>query len=347
VSEVRKRVWIDVECPPQVQYLIPFKSAFEAAGAEIMVTARDDGMTLDLLSDRGIVPAVVGSVSGGTTLKKAVRVVARAARLRSALRSFGRPDMLIATSRPAAIAARTAGAPNFAIFDYEHAELGSFRRLGTTILHPDVIPSHVFEQRGFAPRRLVPFPGLKEDISLHGIELETIAPHSFEAPPGAVKVLFRPPAETSHYFKEPSRDRSMRLLQSLASTSKFVVVFCPRSPSQIEDLRQLSWRHEPIVLRKPIPFVSLLKGVDVVVSSGGSMLREAACVGVPAFSIFGGEIGSVDRHLIAEGRLTVLDGNGDVDALSRFEAAQRRDPRPRDPNLVPKLTELMLERAAA
>ena len=52
---------------------------------------------------------------------------------------------------------------------------------------------------------------------------------------------------------------------------------------------------------KAVPFVPLLKAVDLVICSGGTMLREAAYLGVPAYSIFKSRIGGVDRYLASIG----------------------------------------------
>ena len=43
------RVWVDVDNAPQVQYLVPLGLAFERAGESVAFTARDNGITLDLM----------------------------------------------------------------------------------------------------------------------------------------------------------------------------------------------------------------------------------------------------------------------------------------------------------
>jgi predicted glycosyltransferase len=43
-------IWIDIEGPPHVQYLVPFKAAFEKLGHEVVVTARPNSITLELLA---------------------------------------------------------------------------------------------------------------------------------------------------------------------------------------------------------------------------------------------------------------------------------------------------------
>jgi predicted glycosyltransferase len=51
---------------------------------------------------------------------------------------------------------------------------------------------------------------------------------------------------------------------------------------------------------------SLIALADLVVSAGGTMNREAAALGVPVYTTFGGRLGGVDEELIREGRLRPL-----------------------------------------
>ena len=55
-----------------------------------------------------------------------------------------------------------------------------------------------------------------------------------------------------------------------------------------------------------MPFVALLKSVDAVVCAGGTMLREAAYLGIPAYSIFQSRMGGVDLRLEQLGRAVLL-----------------------------------------
>jgi predicted glycosyltransferase len=65
--------------------------------------------------------------------------------------------------------------------------------------------------------------------------------------------------------------------------------------------------------------------VDAVVSAGGTMLREAAYLGVPAYSIFRSRVGAVDRQLAAAGRLCMLRSPAD---FPRVELSARGSLRP-------------------
>ena len=50
-----------------------------------------------------------------------------------------------------------------------------------------------------------------------------------------------------------------------------------------------------------------------MISSEGTMNREAATLNVPVYSIFRGTIGAVDRYLAETGRLTLLESVPDVE----------------------------------
>ena len=46
------------------------------------------------------------------------------------------------------------------------------------------------------------------------------------------------------------------------------------------------------------------------------MNREAAVLGTPAYSIYAGKLAAVDRALVAEGRLHLIESPADVDGLT-------------------------------
>jgi uncharacterized protein len=94
-----------------------------------------------------------------------------------------------------------------------------------------------------------------------------------------------------------------------------------------------------------VPFVSLLKAVDAVVCAGGTMLREAAYLGIPAYSIFQSRPAAVDRHLERLGRAVLVRGPQD---LARLQLVRREGPPQRldaNPHLLDQLVELIVTRA--
>jgi predicted glycosyltransferase len=346
VTAQRLKVWIDIDNPPQVQYLLPFVDAFRSRRASVLLTARDYGNTLDLLEQRSATVDQVGKEFGRSKIAKVVGMLRRTRALTSLIDKDAKPDVLLCSSRSAALAARLMGIPSFVIADYEYANSSVFRLTHSTILYPAVVDPTPFLASGMGADRLIPFQGLKEDISLAGLDVAGTPPHHFPQidDDALVRVLFRPPAELSHYFDPRSRDLALHALEYLASREEAVVVFSPRHSWQHLDLERFDWKNKPIVLERAVPFVSLLKAADVLVCSGGTMLREAAYLGLPAYSIFKSPIGGVDRYLASIGRVGLIDS---ADELSNIELRKARpmSPLPGNPRLLDELVEFLLDHA--
>jgi uncharacterized protein len=300
------KIWIDIDNAPQVQYLLPFDRAFRALGASVIITARGQGMTVELMEERGARFLEVGHAFGTSRLSKGLGTLRRAATLVRLIRRHGRPALLVSSSRASALAARILGVRAFILCDYEYVDLSIYRHTRAVMVHPDVIPAAAFERKGFVAKRLLGFPGLKEDLSFAHYDLGAVPAASLSAPPELPRLLFRPPAEESHYHSDTSLQFALGVLRILGQRSDMVVVFSPRYERQLEYVDQVDWIHRPVVLDRPIHFLSLLKSVDAVASAGGTMLREAAYLGVPAFSILRSEIGCVDRHLQSIDRMRVV-----------------------------------------
>jgi predicted glycosyltransferase len=340
------RVWIDIDNPPQVQYLAPFEAVLREAGAEVELTARDYGNTFELLAARGVAFHRIGERFGKRKWQKAVGLGRRSAALTAFFRKREKPDALLCAGRVSALVARRLGIPSFVITDYEYVHVAVYRLTGSYLVHPDVIEPGAFERRGIRRDRLIAFRGLKEDVSFRSLDLATVPAHSFpEIQNGSlVRLLYRPPAEESHYYRPASGDLSLELLGHLAARAEAVVVFSPRYPWQEEYLSRFAWANPPVVLREAVPFASLLRGIDLVVTSGGTMAREAAYMGVPSYSIFRGELGAVDSHLASLGRLRLVTSRADFDAIE----LRRRGPEDvlaANPALAEEIAEVVLARS--
>jgi uncharacterized protein len=308
------RVWIDVDNPPQAQYLTPLEEAFRARGCDVLVTARDTEITRELLDQRGTDYRPVGQGFGRGRPRKLAAGMRRAASLRRVIRLAGGAQLLVSSSRPSALAARSMGIPIFVLCDYEHVELGSYRRVGAHLVFPEVIDRQAFLDKGFRSDRLLPYRGLKEDLEFASRTLNDAPPAAawLAAPPGTTQILIRPPAEDSHYFAESSRTRFGDLLDRLAPNPLVRVILAPRAEYQVDRLDRWRWAQEPVVLREAVPAMTLYAAVDWVVCGGGTMLREAAYLGVPAVSILGSTLGSVDAYLASLGAVRLIQSSDEL-----------------------------------
>jgi len=101
----------------------------------------------------------------------------------------------------------------------------------------------------------------------------------------------------------------------------------PRTDDQREYVRGLALP-SVIVPDGAVDAQSLIALADLVVSAGGTMNREAAALGVPVYTTYGGRLGGVDEELIRDGRLKPLTDPRALDLHKRDTTGEwvRRDP---------------------
>ena len=102
----------------------------------------------------------------------------------------------------------------------------------------------------------------------------------------------------------------------------------PRTEEQREYVRGLALP-SVILPDGAVDAQSLIALADLVVSAGGTMNREAAALGVPVYTTYGGRLGGVDEELIREGRLKPLTDPRALELRKRDESSSarvRRDP---------------------
>jgi len=317
-----KTVWIDLENSPHVPFFVPWIAWLREAGYEVLLTARDLSQTHELLKLHGLDFHPVGGHGGGGFFRKATRTLVRAAELARHVRGRGIVLALGHGARAQVVAARWLRIPSVTFLDYEYVSLKLFALLCDKVFFPDSVPAETLVARGVPAKKLVFYPGFKEQVYLDPA-VDRRAPVS---PP---LILIRPPARHAHYHTVLSGDLYRRLVERLARDAAGAqVMFLPRYADDWDELRVLAGRHPHFRLPDgPQRGRDLLLKASLVISGGGTMVREAAVLDVPAASFFGGPVGGVDRALSEMGRLTLMRAAEDVERLALPGAAPAGSPR--------------------
>jgi len=298
-------------------------------GDEVEITARDYAQTLQLLELHGLEATVIGRHGGRSRLGKARSL---ASRLR-ALRKWARPrefDIALAHgSHELTMTARRLGVPSATTHDYEFAtlqhQLGM--RAATKVVVPESIPADRLEHLGVRPPKLLRYPGLKEEYYLSDFEPDPTVLETLGVDRDRVLVVLRPPPDVSLYHRHsnPLFPQTLDFLGRLEGVQSVVI---PRTEEQREYVRALDLP-AVIVPDRAVDAQSLISLADVVVSAGGTMNREAAALGVPVYTTYGGRLGGVDEELIREGRLKPLTDPRALELHRREDGSGsrvRRDP---------------------
>ncbi|MEZ4389360.1 MAG: DUF354 domain-containing protein [Candidatus Krumholzibacteriia bacterium] len=309
------KIWFDADNGPHVLIMKPLVKELQRRGHEVVFTARDRTRTCELLDLYGLPYRKVGGRYGAGMWNKVRGTLGRAAQLAAAMRGLGCAVSFGHGSRALPLASRLLGVPSVTMYDYEWVDARLFNRFCRSILLPAAIDEARCREAGLEPRRVVRYPGLKEELYLADAPLD---PEPVAADlglrPEAIKVLLRPPATDAHYHNPEAEDILDSLLDRLAGRPDVDLVYLARS----RDQRAFLAGHDlarVIIPTKVYDGPSLIAAMDLVIGGGGTMTREAAVLGVPACSFFKGRLGRVDEQLEREGRLRMLRQPGEAAAL--------------------------------
>ncbi len=317
-----------MSAPAHVLVLRPIIERLQAEGHEVEVTSRDYAQTQALLDLHGMPHTPIGQHGGASRVQKAYRLGARSAGMLRFGRGRGFDLALAHGSNDLAIAARALGIPEANMHDYEYAvtqhRIGC--RLAKRVLFPDSVPAERLRRFGVTPEKLFPYPGLKEEYYLYDFEPDPEALTRLGVETSRVVVIVRPPPDVSLYHRK-SNPLFPKVLDRLGNDAGVHAVVLPRTQAQREFITGLRLP-SLIVPEAAVEAQSLVALADLVVSAGGTMNREAAALGTPVYTTYGGRLGGVDEALIRSGRLRPLTDPRAVvlEKRSGEATATKRDP---------------------
>jgi uncharacterized protein len=336
------RVWVDISNSPQVLLFRPLLALLESRGHEVHVTTRDFAQTVELLRLHGVGHEVVGPPHGGGGAWGKGRAMARRLRaLRRYARGRGFEVALSHASHELPLVARSLGIPSAYAFDYEFARVqhGIGARAAGRVVVPEAIPQDRLDRLGARPRKVRRYAGIKEEYYLGGFEPSASVLTELGVDPARVLVVVRTAPDVALYHRH-GNPLFGDVLRRLGSDPAVHAVVLPRTREQQQAVE--AWALPSLVVpHEAVDALSLVALADLVVSAGGTMNREAAALGVPAYTTFAGRVGAVDEMLVRDGRLQALREASELRVAKRATTAPGVE---RDPALLLDLMLSALER---
>lgn len=323
-DSAKPKVWVDLDNTPHVPFFEPIMREFRARGYDVMCTARDAFQVCELARQRGIEFQQVGKHSGKNRIRKVVGLFCRALQL---LPLAYREKPLLAIShgsRAQIIACKLLNIPTVLIEDYEFADYPPSMKPRWEIV-PETIGD---EGLACAPERGRRYPGLKEHVYVRNFRPDASVLAELGLKEQHLVVTVRPPATEAHYHEERGESLFFELMAFLLNDPRVRVILMPRNAKQAQWIRQNKpgWfsNSRVVIPNRPMDGLNVIFHSDLVVSGGGTMNREAAALGVPAYSILAGKVGAVDRALEKSGLLTMVTSPKDF--MQKIRLVRRSRP---------------------
>lgn len=307
-----RRVWIDMTNSPHVLVLRPIITELENRGWEVVVTAREFAQTLPLLARFDIPHTVIGRHRGKRMTAKAFGMLSRTAAM--VRFGFGKGFSLALShaSNDLPVASKLLGIPHVTMFDYEFAKLSHSInvRFSAKALIPEAISVEALAPYGGTPRKVDRYPGLKEEYYLADFVPDPAVLEQLGLDTSKTIIVLRTPPSMAayHRMENPIFDDVLRRIAARDDTQAVVLLRTPDQRAGVADLNASNI----VIPTDVVDAQSLVYYADLVISGGGTLNREAVALGTPAYTVFQGIMGAVDKDLMAQGRLHCLESAEDL-----------------------------------
>jgi predicted glycosyltransferase len=273
------RLLFDVLHPAHVLFFRPLADHVRAEGGEVLFTAREKDVTLQLLEAYDLPHEVLTQIGGGP-LGLAREMAVRTAKLIQRVRSF-KPDLLLGIMGPViAPVSRLTGVPSWVYYDTETAT--ATNRFVYPLCHRLFVP---VSYSGPLPSKAERYPGYHELSYLHPSRFTSDPTVREEAGLGSDEdfaVVRFVSWEASHDLGDTGFSDHVGFVQRLSAKIRVVITAERGVPPSLTHL---------VTPIRPERIHSLLAEATLYVGEGATMAAEAAVLGTPAIFVHTARLG--------------------------------------------------------
>jgi predicted glycosyltransferase len=302
-------IWFDFENAPHVLFWRPVMEYFQRQSIGFIVSARDFSYTRNLLQNVDYEYYICRE--GGTknsTSSKYLSVIKRGIELYRFIKGKNAGIACSFGSRAQIMACKLRGIPVISTEDYEYANMLHAKFAKYTLI-PKVIPKN---RINIPENRLIQYDGYKEDMYMADYTPKDI---DVQVDESKIVVLFRPGDYYSHYQSHDYQSIEKGLLELFRGyREEIFLLVLPRHEEQRSYLADYFSKHN---IEHEFPRTNyfgpdLIWKADMIIGGGGTMLREACLLSVPAYSFFSGKTGAVDEDYVRQGKMDLIRDENDL-----------------------------------
>jgi uncharacterized protein len=312
-------LWIDLDNSPHVHFFAPIIRNLDREGVKYFITIRSFSQTEELARSYGFDFVTIGTHRARHHVATRVgETTARACKLAPYVWKRKATAAVSHNSRALLLASYFLNIPAMTLYDYEFAFSAFSNRVSQKVVVPSEIPVARLLDQGLRLDKLVRYPGLKEEVYVYDFQPKEDILSELDLDPARQIITLRPPQTWAHYHNTWSEVLLDALIRRLGQEQSAQVMVLCRTAEQADAMSHKYGLDSPPfrVLRKAVDGLSLMWYSDAIFSGGGTMVREAALLGLNAHSIFAGKLGAADAALERQGKLKMIREVSEIDRLS-------------------------------
>ncbi len=307
MSLFNKKIWIDIEQPKTAIMFRSLIEKFQKENSDLLITARDYDSTFQILDDYNVNYIKIGKHGGHKLIGKLETYIDRLKELLPYVKNFS-PEYLITFLSIAGIRiAYGLNIPSLGIND-EPRNIPVCKLIHPFIdnlITPNCIPQEIYIQLHANLEKLIRYNGLDEIAWLSEYTPNPQVLNKLDLEKGKFLLIRSEPAHASYFIDKIKPDETMisefipPIFKKFPNHKYLILV---RSDNQekflIKKLKGLT-KEKNLIIKHYLPnIVDLCFYGSLIISGGGTIVRESSLLNVPSIEFFPGESAPQETFLI-------------------------------------------------
>jgi len=302
-----KKVWIDIEQPKTAIMFNSLYKMFKDEDAELLITARDYDSTYRILDDFDVSYKKIGRHGGEKLEGKLETYIDRLKQLLPIIKKFS-PDYFVTfLSVEGTRIAYGLKIPSIGMNDEPRNEpvCKLIHPFIGNIITPECIPKDLYIKLYADPEKIIRYNGLDEIAWISEYNPNPDIPQIFDLEKGKYVIIRTEPTHASYLIHKIKPEETQikkffpPIFKEFPNNKYFLLV---RSKKQeeflIKGLKNLIKENNVIITRYLPNLIDLCFYSALVISGGGTIVRESSLLNVPSIEFFPGESAPQDKFLI-------------------------------------------------
>ncbi|MFX1428127.1 MAG: DUF354 domain-containing protein [Promethearchaeota archaeon] len=310
MSLENRKIWIDIEQPKTAIMFQSLIRRFENAGSELLITARDYDSTYQILNDNNTNYRRIGKHGGERLEDKLETYINRLKDLYPLVQSFS-PDYFVTfLSIEGTRIAYGLQIPSIGMNDEPRNEpvCKLLHPFLDNIITPECIPIEDYIKLHADPNKIIRYNGLDEIAWLSEYIPNPNVLDKFNLEKGKFVLIRSEPSHASYFIDKLKPDETLiskflpSIYKEFPDHKYFLLV---RSKKQedflLKKLKELRKDDNIIITQYLSNIVDLCFYGALIISGGGTIVRESSLLNVPSIEFFPGESAPQEKFLIKNG----------------------------------------------
>jgi len=310
MSLVNKKIWIDVEQPKTAIMFHSLIKRFENENSDLLITARDYDSTYQILDDDDISYKKIGKHGGEKLVDKLETYINRLKALFPIVKKFSPEYFVTFLSIEGTRIAYGLQIPSIGINDEPRNEpvCKLFHPFIENIITPECIPIEWYTRLHADPDKIIRYNGLDEIAWISEYSPNPEILEKLDVKRGKFLIIRTEPSYASYFIDKLKPDETNiskffpPIFKKFPNHKYFLLVRSKKQEQFLLKKLKIFSKEKNVIITQYLPnIVDLCFYGALIISGGGTIVRESSLLNVPSIEFFPGESAPQEKFLIEKG----------------------------------------------